>query len=56
MIKENLVDYVTSYLNEDNEVELNMEIETLNPVELFHYHTVKRLLKEYRLFLLNDKF
>lgn len=32
MIKENLVDYVTSYLNEDNEVELNMEIETLNPV------------------------
>lgn len=35
MIKENLVDYVTSYLNEDNEVELNMEIETLNPVELF---------------------
>lgn len=56
MIKENLVDYVTSYLNEDNEVELNMEIETLNPVELFHYHTVKRLLKEYRLFLLNDEF
>lgn len=56
MIKENLVEYVTSIFNEDNEIELNLEIETLNSAELFHYHTVKRLLKEYRLFLSNDEF
>lgn len=56
MIKENLVEYVTAFFNENNEPKFNLEIEKLNATELFYYHTVKRLLKEYRLFLSNDEF
>ena len=43
MIKEELVEYVTSFFNEENEVEFNLEIDALNSAELFYYHTVKRL-------------
>lgn len=56
MIKEELVEYVTSFFNEENEVELNLEIDALNSVELFYYHTVKRLHKAYKLFLANDDY
>lgn len=56
MIKEELVEYVTSFFNEENEVEFNLEIDALNSAELFHYHTVKRLHKAYRLFLANDDY
>ena len=56
MIKEELVEYVTSFLNEENEAEFNLEIDALNSVELFHYHTVKRLHKAYKLFLANDDY
>ena len=56
MIKEELVEYVTSFFNEENEVEFNLEIDALNSAELFHYHTVKRLHKAYKLFLENDDF
>ena len=30
MIKEELVEYVTSFLNEENEAEFNLEIDALN--------------------------
>lgn len=56
MIKGKLVDYVTNVFNEDIKTELIVEIETLNAAELFHYHTVKRLIKEYELFLKKDEF
>lgn len=56
MIKEELVEYVTSFLNEENEAEFNLEIDALNSAELFHYHTVKRLHKAYKLFLANDDY
>lgn len=56
MIKEELVEYVTSFFNEENEAEFNLEIDALNSAELFHYHTVKRLHKAYKLFLENDDF
>ncbi|RHO56680.1 ATP-dependent DNA helicase RecQ [Eubacterium sp. AM05-23] len=56
MIKGKLVEYVTSFFNEDDKTVLNLEIENLNAAELFHYHTVKRLLKAYRLFLSNDEY
>lgn len=56
MIKEELVEYVTSFFNEENEAEFNLEIDALNSVELFHYHTVKRLHKAYKLFLANDDY
>ena len=56
MIKEELVEYVTSFFNEENEAEFNLEIDLLNSVELFYYHTVKRLHKAYKLFLENDDF
>lgn len=56
MIKEELVEYVTSFFNEENESEFNLEIDALNSAELFHYHTVKRLHKAYKLFLENDDF
>ena len=56
MIKEELVEYVTSFFNEENEVEFNLEIDALNSTELFYYHTVKGLHKAYRLFLANDDY
>lgn len=56
MIKEELVEYVTSFFNEENEAEFNLEIDALNSAELFHYHTVKRLHTAYKLFLENDDF
>jgi len=56
MIKEELVEYVTSFFNEENEAEFNLEIDALNSAELFHYHAVKRLHKAYKLFLENDDF
>lgn len=56
MIKEELVEYVTSFFNEENEAEFNLEIDALNSAELFHYYTVKRLHKAYKLFLENDDF
>ena len=56
MIKGKLVEYVTSFFNEYDKTVLNLEIENLNAAELFHYHTVKRLLKAYRLFLSNDEY
>lgn len=56
MIKEGLVEYVTSFFNEDDEIVLNMEIDILNSTELFYYHTVKRLLKAYKLFLSKDEY
>jgi len=56
MIKEELVEYVTSFFNEENEAEFNLEIDALNSAELFHYHTVKRLHKAYKLCLENDDF
>lgn len=40
MIKEELVEYVTSFFNEENEVEFNLEIDELNSAELFHYHMI----------------
>lgn len=56
MIKKELVEYVTSFFNEENEAEFNLEIDALNSAELFHYHTVKRLHRAYKLFLENDDF
>lgn len=56
MIKEELIEYVTSFFNEENDAEFNLEIDALNSSELFYYHTVKRLHKAYRLFLANDDF
>lgn len=40
MIKEELVEYVTSFFNEENEIEFNLEIDALNSAELFYYHMI----------------
>ncbi len=56
MNKELLINYVTSMLNDEKYQELNFELKSSNSTELFYYHTVRRLMRAYKLFNSQDSY